>query len=645
MNNSDTHSRHRANVLVLLLLCWAYFSFNLVFRWLRWSLLFGHAKDGWPEPTLLTTLYQVFMACLPVALWTWALYAVAVRFPRLFNRVVIALLVFVAVVAAELDMNWFLMSKTHLTVDDAVVFLTGSPDDFGMDNSEILRFVKVIARHAAVIGILLAVAALLGKLFFKYNVLRRTTLTWKSAGILLAGLAIADGAFVGYCARHNTGQYAPSQWGFAAYANPARLPLLDGLWKGIFRQHPDLRRANDVLLAEAAPAGAETLAQRSEAPSSKPLNVVVVAVESFNARLAAQTDMPFWKELGGRSLQPTRHYSTGNCTHYGLLGLLYGTPPFFYDGALGQDRSPFLDLLARRGYQTRRISTPLTNFRSLGNYFNFSEGEFEDRDEWNLIPVVRSTLAQSGPHFLFLFYNKTHYSYRHGPQYKRYQPEVPEDYHFQTWDAARHATEISNRYKNCLLEFDDWLRTLVKELDMQRTILVVTGDHGEEFFESGRLGHCSYLNDAQTQVPCLIAIPGRQAETFTDVTSHADIMPTIMDALGWRVEVPCYGQSIVNGRGPRCAVVAQSNQHHRPTVWAVVSGDRKTIVEGPNRLKIIALFDRQERKLQFSADPASWTANFAHVQRFQRALLARVLPGMAVEDERLALRQKPAPQP
>src|SRR5581483_4591696 len=136
----------------------------------------------------------------------------------------------------------------------------------------------------------------------------------------------------------------------------------------------------------------------------------------------------------------------------------YGAPPYFYDGALGQDRSPFLDRFTAAGYHSQRISCPLNAFRNLGAYLGkFSAPEVETRDVWDLIPAVRASLAPPGPHFHYLFYVKTHYPYGHAPQYSRFQPEVPEDFHFQRSDAIRYAEPITNRYRNALLEFDAWL--------------------------------------------------------------------------------------------------------------------------------------------------------------------------------------------
>jgi Sulfatase len=633
--------RYRYKLVTLLFLFWAYFSFNLVLRWLRWSLLSGQAKNGWSAPSVPVMLYQVFMSCLPVAFWGWFAYVVARRFPRLCNRAVLMVLFFVFTAAAELDMNWFIMSRSHLTFADASAFLAGSPDDMGMDGSEIMRFVMLLVRHAVAIGVLWLVSIPVAHYLFKLRLLARAGVGWRKLGLVLGLLVLVDSVWIGYCSRHDRGQYNPSQWGFAAYANPARIDILDRLWRDVFCEQPDLEAANQALSAAVQGSDRATRAHRGDKPASpRPDTVVVVAVESMNARLVKQTPMPFWKGLASRSLQMERHYSTGNCTQYGVLGLLYGSPPVFYNGALGQDQSPYLDLFAERGFHTRRITSPMAAFRNMGDYLaRFTQPAFEERDEWVLLPQAHAFLSQPGPHLLFLFYNKTHYPYRHADSFTHFTPEVPEDFHFQSWDAVRHADEITNRYKNCLLEFDAWLHTLVKGLDMERTILVVTGDHGEEFFETGRLGHCSYLNDAQTQVPCLIAIPGGKGSTFAELSSHADIMPTLMDVLGWRTP-PCYGQSILHGQRPRAAVVAQNNQNHRPTVWAVMTEGKKTIVEGRNTLEIIALLDSKDRKLPFGADTRAWADNFAEVQRFRRALLAATVPGTPLGDGPLTSRQR-----
>ena len=65
---------------------------------------------------------------------------------------------------------------------------------------------------------------------------------------------------------------------------------------------------------------------------------------------------------------------------------------------------------------------------------------------------------------------------------------------------------------------------------MENTIIVVVGDHGEEFNEFGRFAHSYSLKNVQTSTPFIMHIPNTKKTQF-NITSHADIMPTIIDYL------------------------------------------------------------------------------------------------------------------
>jgi len=68
----------------------------------------------------------------------------------------------------------------------------------------------------------------------------------------------------------------------------------------------------------------------------------------------------------------------------------------------------------------------------------------------------------------------------------------------------------------------------------QRTLLVVTGDHGEEFFEHGAFGHRAGLHDEVLRVPLIVWAPGRVPagrRIDTEVALY-DVLPTLMDFAG-----------------------------------------------------------------------------------------------------------------
>ena len=363
-------------------------------------------------------------------------------------------------------------------------------------------------------------------------------------------------------------------------------------------------------------------------------NVVVVTIEGLNARLSDSTTMPFWSQLAARSTSLRNHYSTGNVTEYGVLGLLYGAPPDFYRGtgslpwrhqlpsakAAPQPGSPYISDFARHGYHTRLISWEISSWAELGLYLqNFDEPAFESTDDWKLLPELSRELATSGPHLVYMHYNGTHFPYEHAATYARFRPEVPSDFDYTSGRMHAEAAEITNRYRNCLLELDAWVQSLVGIVDMQHTILVLTGDHGEEFFEHSRLGHSSTLDAPQIRTVALIYVPGQPPRVINSVTSHADFMPTLVDYLGWPDPSPPFGSSLARDLSSGAAIVAMGNRPNPPVRWAAIADSSKTIlVEGDDdSLHIVRLTDTQDHRLSYTTDPSRWRASFAAAAKLQ----------------------------
>jgi membrane-anchored protein YejM (alkaline phosphatase superfamily) len=67
---------------------------------------------------------------------------------------------------------------------------------------------------------------------------------------------------------------------------------------------------------------------------------------------------------------------------------------------------------------------------------------------------------------------------------------------------------------------------------LDSTIVIVTGDHGEEFLEHGRWGHNSAFSERQIRTPLVVRVPGRAPAVVDRVTSHLDVAPTLLEALG-----------------------------------------------------------------------------------------------------------------
>jgi arylsulfatase A-like enzyme len=77
------------------------------------------------------------------------------------------------------------------------------------------------------------------------------------------------------------------------------------------------------------------------------------------------------------------------------------------------------------------------------------------------------------------------------------------------------------------------------------TVLVVTADHGEEFWEHGRLEHARTFYEEVMRVPLVIVAPGygtgRVVETQVGLV---DLFPTVLDLLAVPYDGPVQGISL-----------------------------------------------------------------------------------------------------
>jgi arylsulfatase A-like enzyme len=84
------------------------------------------------------------------------------------------------------------------------------------------------------------------------------------------------------------------------------------------------------------------------------------------------------------------------------------------------------------------------------------------------------------------------------------------------------------------------LGSLAAEGDLDRTVIVVTADHGEEFFEHGRLGHRQTLFEESLRVPLIVRYPRgvRAGDVPGEVVSLADVRGLILDLVGLPAPAP-----------------------------------------------------------------------------------------------------------
>jgi arylsulfatase A-like enzyme len=105
-------------------------------------------------------------------------------------------------------------------------------------------------------------------------------------------------------------------------------------------------------------------------------------------------------------------------------------------------------------------------------------------------------------------------------------------------------------YDNCIASLDHDVGRLIDELRarglLEKTLLILTSDHGEQFGEHGTFGHGLSLYEPEVHVPMLIISPGRvpPGRVVSEAVSLRDVPATVVDFLGLNKGSPFPGISL-----------------------------------------------------------------------------------------------------
>ena len=313
-----------------------------------------------------------------------------------------------------------------------------------------------------------------------------------------------------------------------------------------------------------------------EAPPS-PANIIVVLVDTLRADHMSlygyeRPTTPFIDRFASEAMVFERARSQAACTFPSVNTLFTSRYAFdFYVQGENQMGIPaeyptIAQVLRSRGYHTIAVSaSPIV--RSTPSKENPNGGfgagfdVFDESCLWREAAMVNAralTLLEDvqEPFFLYLHYMDPHGDYAPPVSHQRQFAGPYEGHDFiAAGDINPIADmlfndgpklEISDRdmqhlvdlYDDEILYFDGQLERLVaslRETDLlERSLFVLTSDHGEEFLEHGQVGHCRGVWDTLTHVPLLMRFPDRDGGGRSDAPVQlVDVVPTVLDELGF----------------------------------------------------------------------------------------------------------------
>lgn len=284
----------------------------------------------------------------------------------------------------------------------------------------------------------------------------------------------------------------------------------------------------------------------------KKYNIVFLMAESLGAEMLNPKIMPKSWAFAQKSIRFNHHYSGGNGTRMGVFSAFYGLYGNYWFNFLEECKGPLLmDILIKDNYQINAYSSAKFSYPEFEKtvFSRLASSQLHDSTEidsgmpgWKLDRVNVERMIdfmrnrdKSLPFMTFMFFESPHAPYYFPPENEIVRPYL-EDFDYADIDIKKNIKLIKNRYINSCNHLDSQVAKVFEFLEdnslLDSTIVILTGDHGEEFMEKGRWGHNSNYSEEQTRVPMVLWVPGQSPRQVSDITSHLDIPATLLTLLG-----------------------------------------------------------------------------------------------------------------
>lgn len=194
---------------------------------------------------------------------------------------------------------------------------------------------------------------------------------------------------------------------------------------------------------------------------------------------------------------------------------------------------------------------------------------------------------QNGQIFL-TFWDSTHFDYSWPKNWTpKFKPFANTISYFRAFFSNSGIHKIKNRYRNAVNYIDSLFGEFLQSIpNIEQAIILVTGDHGEEFFEKGHLFHCSHIVKEQTHVPILMYFQGKNFEK-RKLVSQIDVFPSIIDYLTKSVPSFVKGHSVFREEAAPYAFISRFNAGRTPYEFCLHNGKHKMIAQFVNHTHVL----------------------------------------------------------
>jgi len=362
-------------------------------------------------------------------------------------------------------------------------------------------------------------------------------------------------------------------------------------------------------------------------------NIYLFIAESLREDFITSETAPHTVAFREENIHLGQTLSNANCTQLSWFSIFHSQYPIGWASKKKSWKSGSIPLqtLKKLGYKIHVYSAAQLKYYGVGelvfgkknhladsynlytHYAPITAAETDEQVIQKLLDDHQKKWTREGNVFL-IFLDSTHFNYS-WPKDRplKFMPISEEKTDLRVSNSIRDIELIKNRYRNSIHYVDSLfgqvLACLKEKNIYDDSLIVFTGDHGEEFFEEGQLFHASHLSRMQTRAPIYYKLGdnscAKALDTKAILSSHVDIFPTILDTLIG--EKPFFklfdGESLLKEKRLPFVISGRHNGGRNPSEFFIHNGKEKVIakflshkrIHHSTALEIVSLKDLSDK--------------------------------------------------
>jgi arylsulfatase A-like enzyme len=328
--------------------------------------------------------------------------------------------------------------------------------------------------------------------------------------------------------------------------------------------------------------GPQTKGKRQTTKDKRQNNILLITIDALRAdHLScygyARPTSPHLDQFARQGQLFVNAYSQGTNTGHSFASMFRSA----YGEAIFDDERPtFIEILAGHRYTTvsfsaKRIEKWLrgqtwerykpTLLKGIQRQAHSGEqGQWSADDITDEVTKYLKTNSASQPYFIWAHYLEPHYPYRPHPGFDFGQSPI-------------------DRYDSEIAYTDQALGRLFEYLDQSgdwaNTLVIISADHGEAFFEHGQREHSSRPYQEQIHVPLLMRCPGEAPQRVQQPSGLIDLAPTMLRLAGIDPPAEYDGVDLFSPTAQADRPIFSETPRNIPEpsfyVWAMIDGSWK----------------------------------------------------------------------